>query len=111
MAIKKAPRENKFDDVVAKLDEHEDDTQKKSKKVIKDIVGKGAQTKIIVDKNGRRREVKITEPRKTFPVYIPETLYEQFDEITTLYGISNNAAICQMIRDYVTTKKAMLDQN
>ncbi len=106
MAIK---RENKFDEAVAELNAQEAFTREKSRKVVKNIVGKGGKTKVIVDKNGRKREVKVTEPRKTLPVYIPESLYEQFDEITTSYGISNNAAICQLIRDYVTEKKSVLE--
>lgn len=106
MAIK---RENKFDEAVAELNAQEDLAREKSGKVVKNITGKGGKTKVIVDKNGRKREVKVTEPRKTLPVYIPESLYEQFDEITTSYGISNNAAICQLIRDYVTDKKGVLE--
>ena len=110
MAIKKETRENKFDSAVAELNAQEDAAREKSEKVVKNIAGKGAKTKTIIDKNGRKREVKVTEPRKTLPVYIPETLYEQFDEITTSYGISNNAAICQLIRDYVTEKKGVLEE-
>ncbi|MBQ5562120.1 MAG: hypothetical protein IIT39_01880, partial [Clostridia bacterium] len=75
MAIRK---ENKFDTVVAELDEQEAAERKKSEKVIKTISG-GNRTKTIIDKNGRSRTVKVTEKRKTMPVYIPETLYEQFD--------------------------------
>ena len=70
----------------------------------------GSKTKIIVDKNGRSRTVKVSEKRKTMPVYIPETLYEQFDAITTAYGKSNNSAIVELIRDYVTQKKNVLDE-
>ena len=110
MAIKKEARENKFNDAVAKLNAQEALSRERAGKVVKGIVGKGAKTKTIVDKNGRKREVKVTEPRKTLPVYIPEALYEQFDEITTSYGISNNAAICQLIRDYVTEKKGVLEE-
>ena len=101
-------RKNKFDGAVEELNAQENLAREKSGKVVKNIVGKGGKTKVIVDKNGRKREVKVTEPRKTLPVYIPESLYEQFDEITTSYGISNNAAICQLIRDYVTDKKGLL---
>lgn len=110
MAIKKEPRENKFANAVEELDAQEKLAREKSEKVVKTIAGKGAaRTKTIVDRNGRRREVKIAEKRKTLPVYIPESLYEQFDEITTSYGISNNAAICQLIREYVTEKKGILE--
>lgn len=107
MAIK---RENKFDDEVEKLDEQEALANEKSENVVKQITGKCAKKKIIVDKNGRMREIKVVEKRKTLPVYIPESLYAQFDEITTLYGISNNAAICQLIREYVIKKKTVLDK-
>ncbi len=106
MAIK---RENKFSKAVAELNAQEDLAKEKAGSVVKNIAGKGGKTKVIVDKNGRKREVKVTEPRKTLPVYIPESLYQQFDAITTSYGISNNAAICQLIRDYVTEKKEVLD--
>ena len=106
MAIK---RENKFDGAVAELNAQEDLAREKSGNVVKSIAGKGGKTKVIVDKNGRKREVRVAEPRKTLPVYIPESLYEKFDEITKSYGISNNAAICQLIRDYVTDKKNVLD--
>ena len=102
-------RENKFDRVVAELDAQENLAREKSEKVVRNIAGKGGKTKVIVDKNGRKRKIKVAETRKTFPVYIPEALYEQFDEITTSYGISNNAAICQLIRDYVTDKKDVLE--
>ena len=110
MAIEKKTRVNKFDNVVEELNQQEAESRVKSEKVVKNIAGKGTKTKIITDKNGRKREIKVTEKRKTLPIYIPETLYEQFDEITRTYGISNNAAICQLIRDYVTAKKGVLDE-
>ena len=106
MAIK---RENKFDGAVAELNTQEELAREKSDRVVKNIAGRGGKTKVIVDKNGRKREVRVTEPRKTLPVYIPESLYSQFDEITKTYGISNNAAICQLIRDYVIEKKGVLE--
>ena len=109
MAIKKEARENKFDGIVSELNAQEEVSREKSEKVVKSIAGKGSRTKTIVDKNGRRREVKVAEKRKTLPVYIPESLYQQFDEITTAYGISNNSAICKLIRDYVTEKKGVLE--
>lgn len=108
MAIKKK-NENKFDTAVAELDEQEALAKEKAEKVIKTISG-GNKTKTIVDKNGRERTVKVTERRKTLPVYIPETLYEQFDAITTAYGKSNNSAIVELIRDYVTEKKGVLNE-
>lgn len=113
MAIKRdsnIKRENKFDAAVAELDAQESASMDRSNKVIKSIAGSNnGKTKTIVDKNGRVREVKVAEKRKTLPVYIPESLYEQFDAITTCYGVSNNAAICQMIRDYVMDKKSVLE--
>ena len=106
MAIKK---ENKFDNAVAELNEQEAIAEEKSQKVMKNISG-GNKTKTIVDKNGRERTIKVAEKRKTLPVYIPEKLYEQFDAITTAYGKSNNSAIVELIRDYVTQKKSVLDE-
>ena len=106
MAIRK---ENKFDNAVAELNEQEAVAEEKSQKVMKTMSG-GSKTKIIVDKNGRERTVKVAEKRKTLPVYIPEKLYEQFDAITTAYGKSNNSAIVELIRDYVTQKKSVLDE-
>ena len=106
MAIRK---ENKFDNAVAELNEQEAVAEEKSQKVMKSISG-GNKTKTIIDKNGRERTVKVAEKRKTLPVYIPEKLYEQFDAITTAYGKSNNSAIVELIRDYVTQKKSVLDE-
>lgn len=104
MAIKK---ENKFDKAVAQLNEQETAEREKSDKVLKTL-SSGHKTKTVVDKNGRVRTIKITEKRKTLPVYIPETLYEQFDAITTAYGKSNNSAIVELIRNYVIEKKSLL---
>ena len=106
MAIRK---ENKFDNAVAELNEQEAVAEEKSQKVMKNISG-GNKTKTIIDKNGRERTVKVAEKRKTLPLYIPEKLYEQFDAITTAYGKSNNSAIVELIRDYVTQKKSVLDE-
>ena len=97
MAIAKKKPENKFAEAVAALDEQEAVTRKRSDKVVKSIAGEG--------KPARRK----TEERKVLPTYIPMSLYEQFDAITKAYGISNNAAICQLIRDYVTEKKDVLE--
>ena len=104
MAIKK---ENKFDKAVAQLNEQETAEREKSDKVLKTL-SSGHKTKTVVDKNGRVRTIKITEKRKTLPVYIPETLYEQFDAITTADGKSNNSAIVELIRNYVIEKKSLL---
>lgn len=116
MAIKKTTEEkkNKFDDVVAELDLQEAAAQEKSEKVVKKIAGNGTKTRIIdvkaKDGTITKREIKVTEKRKTLPVYIPETMYEQFDAINTAYGKSNNSAIVELIRDYVTEKKGVLNE-
>ena len=111
MAIKK---ENKFDNAVAELDEQEQIAKEKSEKVVKNIAGKGPKTRTIkvTSKDGTvsTREIKVTEKRKTLPVYIPESMYEQFDAINTAYGKSNNSAIVELIRDYVTEKKGVLNE-
>ena len=109
MAIKRE-KENKFDGAVAELNEQESAAEEKAGKVIRNMTGAG-KTKTIVDKNGRARNIKVTEKRKTMPVYIPESLFEQFDAITTAYGKSNNSAIVELIRDYVTEKRAVLKDN
>ena len=90
--IKKA---NKFDDAVDKLNSQEEQELNKSKQVVKAIAGRG-----------RRKQ---TEERKILPTYIPVSMFEQFDEINRAYGISNNAAINMLIRDYITSKKSVLD--
>lgn len=106
MAIKKSTdkekeKENKFDNAVADLDEQEAIAQERSKQVVKAITGTGAKTRQIVDKNGRVRNVKVAEKRKSMPVYIPESLYVKFDEINTAYHKSNNSVIVELIMDYV----------
>lgn len=74
----------------------------------------GAKTRTIEvkrqDGSVSTREIKVTEKRKTLPVYIPETMYAQFDAINTAYGKSNNSAIVELIRDYVTEKKGVLNE-
>jgi len=86
---------NKFDEAVDKLNSQEEQELSKSKQVIKTISGRG-----------RKKQV---EERKILPTYIPVSMYEQFDEINKAYGISNNAAINMLIRDYITSKKGVLD--
>lgn len=116
MPIKKSTEkhENKFDMAVAELDEQENLEKEKSNKVVKQIAGNGSKTRTIEvkSKDGTitTREIKVTEKRKTLPVYIPESMYEQFDAINTAYGKSNNSAIVELIRDYVTEKKSVLDE-
>ena len=90
--IKKA---NKFDEAVDKLNSQEEQELNKSKQVVKAIAGRGRK--------------KQTEERKILPTYIPVSMFEQFDEINRAYGISNNAAINMLIRDYIMSKKSVLD--
>ena len=108
MAIKKEPRANKFDNAIAELNAEEDIALEKSEKIVKAIAGKKAETRIIVDKTGRKREMKVPEHRKALSVYIPESLYEEFSEVNRAYGMSNNGAICQLIREYVIKKHEVL---
>ena len=88
-------RKNKFEDNVAELEKYEAEAQEKNAEVVKKITGK------------RGRPAR-QEERKALPTYIPMSLYEDSNKITTAYGISNNAAICQLIRDYVDSKRDML---
>ncbi len=88
-------KKNKFEDAINKLDYMEESEKEKSSKVVKKIVGKG--------------EKKKNEERKTLPTYIPLSLYEKFSAINEAYGISNNAAINILIRDYVSEKQGILD--
>ena len=90
--IKKA---NKFDEAVDKLNSQEEQELNRSKQVVKAIAGRGRK--------------KQAEERKILPTYIPVSMYEQFDEINKAYGISNNAAVNMLIRDYITLKKGVLD--
>lgn len=115
MAIKKSEeKKNKFDAAVEELNEQEAVAKEKAEKVVKKIAGNGAKTRTIEvkrqDGTVSTREIKVTEKRKTLPVYIPETMYEQFDAINTAYGKSNNSAIVELIRDYVTEKKGVLEE-
>ncbi len=87
-------KQNKFDEAVEKLNEQEELENVKSKKVVKAITG---------------RERKVKEERKILPTYIPMTMYQQFNEINIAYGISNNAAINMLIRDYIIAKKGVID--
>ena len=88
-------RPNKFDEAVYELNSHEKQELNKSKQVVKAIAGRGRK--------------KQTEERKILPTYIPVSMFEQFDEINRAYGISNNAAVNMLIRDYITSKKSVLD--
>lgn len=104
MAIRK---ENKFDSAVAELNLREAAEDQKTGKVIRNM--SGGKTRTVIDKNGRERTVRVAEKRKTLPVYIPESLFEQFNAITSIYGKSNNAAIVELIREYVAEEKDVLN--
>ncbi len=101
-------RQNKFAAAAAELDTQEAIAKARADKVVKKIAGDG-KTRTVTDKNGRQREIKIAEKRKTMPVYIPESLYQQFAAINEAYGKSNNSAIVELIRNYVQEKKSVLD--
>ena len=85
-------KQNKFDEAVEKVIEQEELQNKKSKQVVQAITGRGKK-----------------EERKILPTYIPMSMYQQFNEINTAYGISNNAAINMLIRDYIIAKKGVID--
>lgn len=85
-------KKNKFDNVVDELNDKEAEEQLKEKESKK-----------------TRRGRKPAEARKVLPTYIPMSLYEEFEQINAAYGLSNNAAIVSMIRDYVTQKRDILN--
>lgn len=112
MAIKKG--KNKFEEAINELNSQEEMAQEKAEKVVRVITGSDRETRIIdvnhKDGTVTTRTIKVPERRKSMPIYIPETLYEQFAAINSAYGKSNNSAICEMIRDYVTAKKSVLNE-
>ena len=71
--------------------------------------GEKPKTKVIEDKNGRQRVVKVSEDRKTLCVYIPESLYEQFDFITEKTRRSKNSTIVELISNYVIEQNGVLE--
>ena len=87
-------KQNKFDEAIEYLNNQEELENEKSKNVVKAITGKTKKTK---------------EERKILPTYIPMTMYKQFNEINIAYGISNNAAINMLIRDYIIAKKGVIE--
>lgn len=97
-------RKNKFDEAVQELEILETAAQEKSHEVVKTIVGDTAKTKLIRDKNGRVREVKIKEKRKAFQVYLPESIYAKLDKIVENEGKSRNGLIEQLIREYIAER-------
>lgn len=92
MAIKR----NKFDDVVEMMNQEEAEETARNREVINKIAGV------------RRGRPAAASKRKSLPTYIPEDLYNEFLEITTAYGISQNAGVCQAIREYVKNSKERL---
>jgi len=102
-------RDNKFEAIDAEIQTERKNAKDKRTALDNRIAGTG-QTKVIHDKNGRVRHVEVKEPRKVLPVYIPQSLFDSFNEINRAYGISNSSAICTLIRDYVTDKKDVLNE-
>ena len=86
---------NKFDGIIEQLNEQEQIENAKSKKVVQASAGRTAR---------RKKEV-----RKVLPTYIPMSMFKQFEQINAAYGISNNAAINMLIRDYISEKKGILE--
>lgn len=107
MAINKG-KVNKFMQEGEELDKKEEQEKEKSKKVVNNITG-GRKTKVIKYGNGNQRVVKVSESRKTLCVYIPESLYEQFDAITEITKKSKNSTIVELIRNYVEEMNGNLE--
>lgn len=101
MAIKIGKEENKFESAEKVLNEHENLEREKAKKVIQSLTGDSGDVKIIQDKTGRVRRVKVKEPRKAFPVYLPVSVFEQLEDVLKKNGKSRNSFIEELIRDYI----------
>ena len=99
MAIKRKT-ENKFESVAAELNAVEAQQKSAARQVVTRLSSDG-KSRIITDKTGRTRVVRIPEKRKSFPVYVPESLQEKFSEKCQSEGMSMNAAICRLIRQWV----------
>lgn len=102
MAIKRKTTENKFETVAAELDAAEELQSQTTRQVVSHLSGDGKR-RIITDRTGRTRTVRVAEKRKSFPVYVPESLYEKFTLKCENEGTSMNSAICKMIREWVET--------
>lgn len=100
-------RKNKFDNAVKALEEKENLAQERADKVITKIAGE--QTKTVVDKTGRVRELKVKEKRKAFQVYLPESLYEKLDEVVADRGRTRNSIVEELIRDFLGMGKKDID--
>mgnify|MGYP004463445671 CR=1 FL=1 len=100
MAIEK---KNKFAETIKELEKAETNATQKSTKVLNKIAGSDSQkTKLIQDKNGRVREIKIKEPRKAFQVYLPESIFQKLNTVLDENGKSRNGLIEELIREYLS---------
>lgn len=108
MAIQKnlSASTNKFDGVVAELNEEEAAAQKRSEKVVKNLAG-GAKTRVVIDKNGRRRTIRVkeTEEKKSFPLYLPISMFDELTEIADEECVSKNTLIRQILADYLKKRR------
>lgn len=108
-------RKNKFDAAVEELNQQETAAQEKSHAVLKSIAGETADTKLVHDKNGRIRKLKVKEQRKAFQVYLPLSVFNDFDDMVSSQGLSRNSAIEQLVRGYnagstIILSKSMSDR-
>lgn len=101
MAIERKNRVNKFDADREILNAQQSSDEKHSKNVIKQITSESGNTKLIHDKNGRVRRVKVKEPRKAFQVYIPKSVFEKLEEKLNENGKSRNSVIEELVRNYI----------
>lgn len=108
MAInRKNKTENKFDKNIEEINSLESEAQEKSDRVLKEIAGTDSETqktKLIHDKNGRVREIRIKEPRKAFQVYLPETVFNKLNNVLEENGKSRNGLIEELVREYLADK-------
>ena len=99
MAIKRKT-ENKFEAAATALKAEEETQSSRTRQVVSRLSSDG-KSRIITDKTGRVRVVRVPEKRKSFPVYVPESLQEKFSEKCLAEGLSMNAAVNRLIRDWV----------
>ena len=99
MAIKRKT-ENKFESVAAELNAVETQQKSAARQVVSRLSSDG-KSRIITDKTGRVRVVRVPEKRKSFPVYVPESLQSKFVEKCQSEGLSMNAAVNRLIREWV----------
>lgn len=107
MAIKHDPKrdreakQEKLDQAVQQLDAVSAEQQEHTHHAIRAITGEESGTRTIIDKNGRARTVKVKEQRKTMPIYLPQSIYDAFDEIVAAKHRSRNGVIVELIQDYI----------